>query len=195
MTDTEDAAHQAAVDEYEAARADRVDRYRQYGQNAAARSATAMAREHAIAGMIPAGQPLLVGHGSEGHHRRDMKRIDSLIRKAIEEDSKAAYWQRKAAAVASDRTVRSDDPDAVRKLQAKLAGLEGQRERRKAINKQLKAGATLDSLAPTLTAHERNELAVVEQMFRGRRTRYDLTNVGAEIRRVKERITALEGGE
>ena len=27
------------------------------------------------------------------------------------------------------------------------------------------------------------------------RTRYDLTNVGAEIRRVKERIAALEGGE
>lgn len=195
MTDTDDAAHRQAVADYEAAREAKADRYRDYAARAAGRSAAAMDREHAIADMIPMGQPILVGHHSEGRARRDISRMDSLIRKSIEEDGKAAYWQRKAASVESERVVRSADPDAVRKLQEKLAGLEAQRERRKAINKQLKAGATLDSLASTLTAHERNELAVVEQMFRGARTRYDLTNVGAEIRRLKERIAALEGGQ
>lgn len=100
MTDT-DAEHQTAVDEYEQARADRVDRYRTYGSNAAARSAAAMEREHAIAGMIPAGQPLLIAHGSEGRHRRDMHRIDSLIRKAgvSAAEAVAAITAEKAAAV------------------------------------------------------------------------------------------------
>lgn len=193
MTDIDDAAHRQAVADYEAARQAKADRYRDYAERAAGRSAAAMDREHAIADMIPAGQPLLVGHHSERHHRRDMARMDNLIRKAVEEDGKAAYWRRKAANAESERVVRSADPDAVRKLREKLAGLETQRERRKAINAQLRAGKRYTEL--DLTPHERNELAVVEEMFRGARTRYDLANVGAEIRRVKARITALEGGQ
>jgi hypothetical protein len=191
LTDA-DAAHRQSVADYEAARQAKADRYRDYAERAAGRSAAAMDREHAIADMIPMGQPILIGHHSEGRARRDRSRMDNLIRKAIEEDGKAAYWQRKAAYVENARIVRSADPDAVRKLREKLAGLEAQRERRKALNAQLRKGVAMADL--DLTRRERSELAIVHEMFRGTRTRYDLTNVGAEIRRVKERIAALEAG-
>lgn len=202
MTDIDDAAHRQAVADYEAAREAKADRYREYGERAAARSAAAMDREHAIADMIPPGQPLLIGHASERHHRRDMARMDNLIRKSIEEDGKAAYWQRKAAYVENERIVRSADPDATRKLREKLAGLETQRERRKAINARLKKGAALAAL--DLTDGERADLETVRrhQPYYGKGYAagtcfppYSLSNLGAEIRRVKARIVALEGDE
>lgn len=37
-----------------------------------------------IMSFIPPGQPILVGHHSEGRHRRDLKRIDSNMSKAVE---------------------------------------------------------------------------------------------------------------
>ena len=39
----------------------------------------------AISSVIPFGQPILVGHHSEAHHRSDLAKIDSNIHKAIEE--------------------------------------------------------------------------------------------------------------
>jgi hypothetical protein len=195
-------AAEKALADYEAAREAKADRYRTYAERAAGRSAAAMDREHAIADMIPPGQPLLIGHASERHHRRDMTRMDNLIRKAIEEDGKAAYWQRKAAHVENARIVRSADPDAVRKLREKLERLECQRSRRKAINKQLKAGAALADLA--LTPRELDDLVTVQrhQSYYGKGyvagtcfPPYSISNIGAEIRRVKERIAALEGGQ
>lgn len=201
MIDTDD-AHRQAIADYEAAREAKVDRYRAYAERASGRSAAAMGREHAIADMIPMGQPVLADHYSAGRHRRDLGRMDSLIRKSIEEDGKAAYWQRKAAYVENERIVRSADPDAVRKLREKFAGLETQRERRKAINKQLKAGAALTDL--DLTDGERADLETVRrhQPYYGKGYAagtcfppYSISNLGAEIRRVKARIAALEGDE
>jgi len=49
--------------------------------------------------MIPMGQPILVGHHSEGRHRRDLKRIDSGMRKAIEESEKADYFSHKVSSL------------------------------------------------------------------------------------------------
>ena len=39
------------------------------------------------------GQPILVGHHSEGRHRRDLKRIDNNMRKSVEESEKVDYFQ------------------------------------------------------------------------------------------------------
>jgi hypothetical protein len=46
--------------------------------------------------MIPMGQPILRGHHSERRHRRDLDRIDSRMRKSIEESRKSEYCAHKA---------------------------------------------------------------------------------------------------
>src|ERR1700738_5154366 len=70
--------------------------------------------------MIPLGQPILVGHHSEKRHRSQLKRIDQHFAKAQEHHDKAEYLRRRAAAVASNRTIFSDDRDASEKLDDKI---------------------------------------------------------------------------
>ena len=77
-----------------------------------------------ISSFIPFGQPILVGHHSEGRHRRDLNRIDTNMRKSIEADGKAKYYNDKAERLENNNTISSDDPEALTKLRSKLAGLE-----------------------------------------------------------------------
>lgn len=78
---------------------DKVDRYRQYADNARKRSDAAFQGSHDAVSGIPFGQPILVGHHSEGRHRAALKRQDSRMRKSIEEDEKAKYWESRAGHV------------------------------------------------------------------------------------------------
>lgn len=75
---------------------DKVDRYRQYAENARKRSRSAFEASHSAVAGIPFGQPILVGHHSEGRHRAALKRQDSRMRKSIEEDDRAKYWESRA---------------------------------------------------------------------------------------------------
>jgi protein-L-isoaspartate O-methyltransferase len=49
-----------------------------------------------IAENIPFGQPILVGHHSERHARKDAERIENGMRKAVECWKAAGYWQERA---------------------------------------------------------------------------------------------------
>ena len=51
---------------------------------------------HAIADGIPFGQPILVGHHSERHARKDAEKIENGMRKAVECWKAAQYWQDRA---------------------------------------------------------------------------------------------------
>jgi hypothetical protein len=70
-----------AMEESEADRADRMDdraeRLTERAQKHAAAADARDAAEHAILDGIPFGQPILVGHHSEGRHRRDLARAES----------------------------------------------------------------------------------------------------------------------
>jgi hypothetical protein len=92
-----------------------------------------------IGSYIPFGQPILVGHHSEGRHRRDLNRIDSNMRQSIEADKKAKYYAGKAHSMENNYAISSDDPEAVTKLKEKLAGLEKTQELMKACNKIIKS--------------------------------------------------------
>ncbi len=75
------------------ARADRFDGYaghRQADAESAERSAAA------IADGIPLGQPILVGHHSERHARRDAEKIENGMRKAAKMWETSAYWLERA---------------------------------------------------------------------------------------------------
>lgn len=116
---------------------------------------------------IPFGQPILVGHHSEKHHRRDLAKHDRAIRKAVDiaEEAKRAEW----SIGGSGRAILSNDPEAIQALTAKLEGLERKRDAAKELNRKAKK--------------KKEELPVPSYWF---------TNRGAEIRRLKKRIAELE---
>ena len=80
---------------------------------------------HQMADVIPFGQPILVGHHSEGRDRRYRERIHNTFGKAFATMDKAGHYERKAASVGTGG-ISSDDPDAVDKLKAKTGIVEAQ---------------------------------------------------------------------
>lgn len=121
-------------EDYQERKEARIDRMEERAAHAQAESTAASHAAHEIMRLIPPGQPILVGHHSERHHRRDLDKIDRNMRKSIEAGEKAAYYSSRAANAASNHAISSDDPDAVEKLEAKLAKLQAQQERDKAMN-------------------------------------------------------------
>lgn len=93
-------------------RADRrLDRDRQLvevhenrADRAAAQGDAALAEMKQLSDMIPFGQPILVGHHSEGRHRRDLAKIDRRLGQAVdgwkERDQEQGLAQSAAARVA-----------------------------------------------------------------------------------------------
>lgn len=95
---------------------DRAERYSEYAQHAQQRSGEAFASADAIMQNIPLGQPILVGHHSEGHARADRKRIDHAMDKACEESKKAEYWEHRAKSAEGTAKVIVNPAFAARRL-------------------------------------------------------------------------------
>ena len=124
---------------WEEKQAAKAERFRERAEKARAESAASAASAHRMADIIPFGQPILVGHHSEGRHRRDIERIHRGYERASEAQEKAEYYDRRAENAENGHVISSDDPDAVPKLRAKLAEMEAQRERIKAENREARA--------------------------------------------------------
>jgi hypothetical protein len=77
---------------------ERADRFRDYSTARAQDADHAQKAVHAIADMIPFGQPILVGHHSEKHARKDAERIDNGMRKAVSLWKQSHYWTDRAGA-------------------------------------------------------------------------------------------------
>lgn len=201
------------MNSYEQKQADRRDRLNAAADRAEDRSNAAYKRadmSEAATG-IPFGQPIIVGHHSEGRHRAAIKRADNAMRVSIEEGKRAAELRGKAAAVGTGG-ISSDDPDAIDKLKAKLAKLETKQADMKAANKVVrkwaKKGVTPECDGEDFDAYAA-ELAGVADQFTPSMGRellrpqwgsagpigfapYQLTNNNAEINRLKKRIAQLE---
>lgn len=177
------------MNDYEARKAARIERYRTRAEQAERESTALYTQARQMADVIPLGQPLLVDHYS---YKRDVNyrnRIDRTYRRAFDASDKAEHYEHRAAAAEANDAISSDDPDALAKLDAKIAALEAQRERIKAVNADVrKHGADA-----TLTEAERHELDTLQRItpyrepYRRGFPAYTLTNMGANIRRLKER--------
>jgi hypothetical protein len=186
-------------EEYAARKEAKAERYQQYAANAAERSNQAYQQTRQIVDMIPLGQPILVGHHSERRHRRDIGRMETNMRRSIEEGKKAEYWERRAKAAAKGNGIESIDPDACDKLRAKIANLEAQRDRMKAINAHIRKHKSKDGTLPdgaldalNLTARERDDLAHMARIWGVMGyPPYALSNLGANIRRYQQRLDKL----
>lgn len=153
-------------------------------------------RAHKMADAIPFGQPILVGHHSEGRDRRYRAKIHDTFGKAFGEWDKAKHLESRAAAVGTGG-ISSDDPDAIDKLREQLAGVEESQARMKAANAAIRKGKTDDAKVANLVGIGFPELEareLVKPDFCGRIgfPSYALSNNNANGRRIKQRIEQLE---
>jgi len=162
-------------------------------------------RSNAAVAGIPLGQPILVGHHSEGRHRRDIARSHKAMDKSMELTRKAKYYREKAASV-GHAGISSDDPEAVQKLVQKVERAEQMQTMMKGANKAIRkalgrkpAEATDEQKAAAvaalveLGATEANAAQLIAPDFCGRFgfASYHLTNNNANIKRMKKRINEL----
>ena len=139
------------------------DRLTERAEKKAAQSDEAYKRSHKQVEGIVFGQPILVGHHSEKRHRRDLQKSWDLMGKCVDLSKQAERLEQRAETVGT-AGIASDDPEALKKLTAKLERLEKAQSMMKAENKK-----TPGKYAP-----------------------YSLSNNGAEMRRVKKRIEDLK---
>lgn len=187
---------------YRERREAKAERLREWADKREAKSAAAYAGTRQIADMIPLGQPVLVGHHSEGRHRRDLDRIDRGMRATVDNGRKADEFRSRADNIerAADQAIYSDDPDAIERLREKIAALEGQRDRIKAYNascrKAAKSGGVGD--VALLDASEQADLATTirvcpYQLRAGHALpAYKLSNLGGTITNARKRLAGLE---
>lgn len=117
---------------YEERKQEKLRRYQELSYKYAKESASRYERSNKLAEMIPFGQPILIGHHSEGTHRRHIVKIQSNMNKSIELLNKSEYYENKVKNIQNNNSISSDDPEAVNKLKEKLEGLLKKREEIKA---------------------------------------------------------------
>ncbi len=174
----------------------RKERYEELAEKNRQESTRRYQSHRDIVDHIPMGQPILVGHHSEGRHRRDLARSDNHMRKSIEHDKTAEYYDNKAAGVGKGG-ISSDDPEALQKLRYKLERLQANQEYMKRINKihraYLKDPASIDK--HDLTDQERKTITTYEPRYSWEKNPfppYSLQNNNGNMGNVRKRIKQLE---
>lgn len=184
------------MNHYEQKLEDRRERLQARADKNRQQANTLSQRAGDMASIIPFGQPVLLGHHSEGRDRRYRERIRGTMDKAIEADKKAEYYQEKAATVGTGG-ISADDPDALKKLEAKLEQELKDHELRKTVNAAIRKGKTPEAkLANLVALNLKPETAakLLEPDSCGRVgfPDYELTNANARIRQIKQRIDVLK---
>lgn len=181
---------------YEQKQADRKARLEERAEQARAAGNSVYSQARKMGQSIPFGQPILVGHHSEGRDRSFRNRITATYEKAFDLQEKAEHYANKAASVGTGG-ISSDDPEAIDKLRAELANMEKSQERMKAANRAIRSHKTDESRIAALVElgfTENVAANLVKPDFAGRIgfASYSLSNNNANARRVKQRIAELE---
>lgn len=175
------------VSTYRERRMARAERLREFAERNEQKAGAAYAGSKQIADGIPMGQPILVGHHSEKRHRRDIARIDSGMRKSFELGGRAAQQASSADEIErqAGAAIYDDDPDAIERLTAKLAALEGKRDAIKAKRAEIRK--THREQLKGLTAWQKEEV-----MRAAGAPQYSIANLGGNITRTRDRLARLQ---
>lgn len=182
---------------YRERRLARAERLADWAEKRAARASGGFTRAHDIVKNIPMGQPILVGHHSERHHRRDLARHDSAMRGAIADQDKSREMSSKSAEILhqADHAIYDDDPDAIERLREKLETLEAERERMKAANTAYRKGDAKFAAHMGVTIEEaaamRTKIAAGYSWCQQPYPSYSLQNLGGNITRARQRLARL----
>ncbi len=179
--------------DYEERKQARIDRLNDAADNARERSNAACSRAHDMGSVIPFGQPV---HGAAD--RRYRERIGETMDRAVAEDKKADYYERRAEAAENNTAISSDDPNSVEKLQAKIDALRAEQTRAKALNTYYKKHGTAkcfegltDAQAAAIDAGARAEYNFEKRPYPS----YMLTSINQRIKAAEERIERIKRTE
>lgn len=147
---------------------------------------------------IPFGQPILVGHHSEKRDRNYRAKACGAIDKGFELQQAAGEVAARAAAIGTGG-ISSDDPDAVVKLKEKIEAAEALQAKMTAANKIVRKFKKPEDRQNGMMALEQQGFTAGQAQrlfdpdFCGRLgfPGFELTNNGANIRRMKERVEHL----
>ena len=183
--------------DYEQRKAVKIERLRSRAAKLEGEASGKISAARRVGGMIPMGQPILVGHHSERRHRRDLARIDAGYRAGFAALDKAKELARRAASAEQSASVSSDDPSAADKIREKIAKLEKDISIMKGANKVIRAAKGDEARAiaslQALKFSSGSAAALLKPDFAGRIgfPGYKLTNAGAEVRRLRKRLEVL----
>lgn len=175
----------------------RAERREDWAAKREASADAASERAHTLGAAIPFGQPILVGHHSERRDRNYRARIGAAMTRSVEDARAAERHSDRARGIARQlaTSVFSDDEDAIERLRERIASREERRDRVRAFNASCRKGAPDRSL---LTEKECDDLDSTSRTASymltkgGGFPRYVLTNLGAAIRKDKERMAEIE---
>lgn len=186
------------MNHYEEKQAARKARYEGRAEQARSAAQSTHARAQQMAEAIPFGQPILIGHHSEGRDRNYRAKITRTYGKAYELDNKADYYESKAAA-AGTGGISGDDPEAISKLKVKLQGLIAAQDAMKKANAVIRQrmgdeDAQIDGILALgcFTNEQARDLVRPDYAAHVGFPAYALQNNNANIQRVKKRIKELE---
>lgn len=175
----------------------RLTRRREWADSASRKASSAFSSASSIADNIPHGQPILVGHHSERHARRDQEKIRSRMNKGCELEDKAQHHSDKAAGLEAqlDRSVFSDDPDAIERLEARIVELESRADHYAAINKAWrKSKGDVEALVASglVSRTLADTIITTMRLCPYLSSPLDTTNLRADIRRNRIRIDQIK---
>lgn len=178
----------------------RIDKLRGWAGKREAKATGEFAAADSLAERFPMGQPILVGHHSEGRARRDQDRITTNMRRGIDDNAKAEAMRAKADNIerAAAHAIYSDDEDACERLREKIAALEAKRDRYKAYNASCRQRRTAGDTA-LLDDAQRAELLSIARNCpyqlgkHGEFPGYATSNLGATINAARKRLDKLSG--
>jgi hypothetical protein len=188
------------VSTYRERREARAARLRQWADGNADKADAALADAEQRASVIPFGQPILVGHHSEGRDRRYREGIGRKMDQGVQLGRKADDQARRADEIERQArlAIYDDDPDACERLADKIAQLEDQRMRIKAYNascrKANRTGNAPD--ASLLTEAQQRELLTLTRIGHlgkgGTFPAYVAGNLTGNIGRLRKRLANLQ---
>ena len=182
---------------YEEKQERRRERLLERADNADREASQRLGTAQRMASVIPFGQPILVGHHSETRDRNYRRKIRNNYDKSREASEKAKRLHDRAASVGKGG-ISSDDPEAVKKLVAKIETaekLQGFMKRcNAAIRKRKKdGGAAFATICDEHNLGPDTRADLLKPDYAGRIgfAPYQLSNNNANIRRMKRRVEAL----
>jgi hypothetical protein len=128
---------------------ERAERFEDYSDKRGTEAEAARAAVHAIADGIPLGQPILVGHHSERHARKDAERIENGMRRAVRLWETSQYWLDRAKGAIRHAKYR-ERPDVRAR---RIKGLEA--DQRKQQREKAEAERLLKAWSAEGLTHER----------------------------------------
>lgn len=189
---------------YRERREARAARRREWAEGREAKAAEAFEASDLSEGRsgIPFGQPILAGHHSQRRHERALGRAQAAATRGLEHADMAERHTQAAVTIEHQlaTSIYDDDPDAIERLEAKLAGLEGERDRVKAYNASCRRAAKTGGVGDLELLDEKQRADLVGTMRAcpymigpgGKAPAYLLSNLGGNITRTRKRLEKLQ---